>query len=75
MESNGETPKPESGFKNFLTPAVLVTGLSLATWLFFYVESMPLTPSETTIVVGAWFIAVFLAKMLLVRVRGTKSAR
>ena len=75
MESNGETPKAEGGFKNFLTPAILVTGLSLATWLFFYVESMPLTPPETTIVVGIWFLTVFLAKMLLDRIRGKKSAK
>jgi len=42
----------------------LVLGLSLATWLFFYFESMPLSPPETTIVVGGWLVVVLGAKWI-----------
>jgi hypothetical protein len=69
MESKGETPKTEGGPKSLLLMVSLVTVLSLATWLFFHVESMPLSPPETTVVVGGWFIIIFLGKLIWRRVR------
>jgi hypothetical protein len=69
MESKGETPKTEGGPKSLLLVVSLVTVLSLATWLFFHVESMPLSPPETTVVVGGWFIIIFLGKLIWRRVR------
>jgi hypothetical protein len=73
MESKGETPNTEGGPKNLLLAVSLVTVLSLATWLFFHVESMPLSPPETTVVVGGWFIVVFLGKAIWQRIRQKKS--
>jgi hypothetical protein len=38
--------------------------LSLATWMFFYVESMPLDSKGTAVVCGGWALLVFSAKWL-----------
>jgi predicted transporter len=73
MVSKGDTPKTEGGAKNLLLVVSFVTVLSLATWLFFHVESMPLSPPETTVIVGGWFIVVFLGKFAWQRVRPKKS--
>ena len=41
--------------------------MSLATWLFFYLESMPLKPAETTVVVGCWLGVTLIVKWILGR--------
>jgi hypothetical protein len=73
MTSNGEPPKTESVSKKFLLVSGLVTVLSLATWLFFHVESMPLSPPETTVVVGGWFLFVFPGDLVWLRIRRKRS--
>ena len=41
-----------------------VLALSLATWYFFDIKSVPLTTPETTFVVGVWVVVVLIAKGL-----------
>jgi Na+/proline symporter len=43
---------------------VVIVVLSLATWYFFHLESMPLTPAETTFVVFIWVVVVLAGKWL-----------
>jgi hypothetical protein len=62
METEGD-----SGSRKSTTPAVLVVivlVLSLATWLVFYLLSLPLTATDTPIVVGAWLLFVFMGNWL-----------
>jgi hypothetical protein len=57
-DSNGST----LGLLGSAAMTGVVIGLSLATWVFFYLKSMPLGLSETTVVVGAWLAVAFLVK-------------
>ena len=41
---------------------IVVLGLSLATWAFFYLKSMTLTVKETTVVVGFWLVVALSVK-------------
>jgi len=47
--------------------AFLVLILSLATWYFFYIQSMPLTAGDTAVVVVFWIVMVIAGKWLLSR--------
>lgn len=53
---------------------VLILVLSLATWLFFYSQSMPLTGSGTTVVVGIWFFVVLVVKAIWHRLHKKQKA-
>jgi hypothetical protein len=53
-----------STFKKPVATIVVIGALSLTTWYFFHMESMPLTSAETTFVVGSWVVIVLLAKWL-----------
>jgi hypothetical protein len=55
--------------KGLLPSLVLVLLLSLATWLFFELDSLSLDAPATTVVVGAWFLVVFIARTIWLRVR------
>jgi len=57
--------------RSFVTVLAIVS-LSLLTWLFFYLESVPLNPSETTIVVSVCAGLVLLGKWAWLRLRGAK---
>lgn len=46
------------------TTVLLILALSLATWAFFHLESMPLGPGETAVVAGVWAVLVLGAKRL-----------
>jgi hypothetical protein len=49
-----------AAFKKPAWTTVVVLALSLATWLFFYLKSMPLTGPDTAVVVGFWLaVALF----------------
>ncbi|MGD0931624.1 MAG: hypothetical protein ABR902_13320 [Candidatus Korobacteraceae bacterium] len=48
-----------------LTAMILVVLLSLATWSYFYMYQMPLTPVETSVVVGFWLLVVFAVRWIL----------
>lgn len=65
--SNGATA--EGGRMKIGVPLILVLVLSLASWYFFYVESMPLAASETALITGFWLLVVLSGKWLLTRVR------
>jgi len=41
---------------------VLIVVLSLATWMVFYKEEMPLDLAGTAVIAGAWALAVFLGR-------------
>jgi hypothetical protein len=43
---------------------LLIVILSLATWVFFYVESMGLNPAGTAVVCGGWALLVLSGKWL-----------
>jgi hypothetical protein len=72
MESKGETTTENVGKNLLLVPAIVLV-LSLATWLFFHIESMPLTAPETTVVAGGWFVVVFLCRLFWQRVHPKKT--
>jgi hypothetical protein len=42
----------------------LIVILSLATWVFFYVESMRLDPPATAVVCGGWALLLLSGKWL-----------
>lgn len=52
-----------------LGTAITILALSLAAWVFFYVTSEPLKPSETTVVVGFIALLVVSVKWLWTRRR------
>jgi hypothetical protein len=56
-EKSAATKKP-------LVATVLVFLLSLGTWYFFYLKSIPLAAPDTAVVVGFWLIIVFGANWL-----------
>lgn len=53
----------------------LVIGLSLATWLFFRYESVPLRTRDTAVVVCVWILIVFGARSLRQRFSGVEKKR
>ena len=65
MKNKNEIDSANTGtFKKPVATIVVIGALSLATWYFFHMESMPLTSAETTLVVGSWVVVVLLAKWL-----------
>jgi hypothetical protein len=65
MAIEGKTPEATRGpARNLLPALIVVLLLSLSTWLFFQLESLPLNGPATTVVVGAWFLVVFLARAI-----------
>lgn len=46
--------------------------LSLLTWWFFYVGGDPLTPQETTLVVGVYLIVTLSVRWLWARLHGKR---
>jgi hypothetical protein len=51
----------------------MIVALSLAVWYFFYIESVPLTPAETTVVVGFCAALVLCGKWVWGRFAKTKT--
>lgn len=49
--------------------AILILVLSLASWYFFYIERMPLTTAETSVVTGFWILVVLSGRWLFTRMR------
>jgi protein-S-isoprenylcysteine O-methyltransferase Ste14 len=68
---SSETKKPP---KKVLSSLVIVLALSLATWVAFELGGLHLDPPGTTVVVGVWFVVVFLAKFIWSQIRNKKSA-
>lgn len=61
-------PGPKLSAKTGTLPlAFLVLILSLATWYFFYLQSMPLTAGDTAVVVVFWIVVVVAGQWLLSR--------
>ena len=61
-------PGPKLSAKSGAFPlAFLVLVLSLVTWYFFYIQSMPLTAGDTAVVVVFWIVMVIVGKWLLSR--------
>jgi amino acid transporter len=58
-----------------LIPLLAILAFSLATWSAFYLQSMPLTLPETTVVVVLWSVVVFAARgiWVLLKKKGYKS--
>jgi protein-S-isoprenylcysteine O-methyltransferase Ste14 len=65
MENKSKNDSATKGrSKKPVASILVVVALSLATWYFFHLESMPLTPVDTTFVVGVWVVVVLIAKWL-----------
>ena len=64
-------PKPAAAKKNLIASVVVIL-LSLGTWSFFYIKAMPLSSSDTAVVVGTWLVVVFAAKWLWENLKGTR---
>ena len=58
--------------KASVVTASMIVILALASWSFFYIKSVPLSPSETTVVVGVWAIVVLFGKWIWMRLRRTR---
>jgi hypothetical protein len=54
---------------------VIILVLSLAAWLYFYVDSVPLNAAETTVVVGLIALIVVLAKWVWTKKRASGNGR
>jgi hypothetical protein len=52
-----------------------ILGLSLATWYFFYVQGLPLTPPETSVVTGLWLVVVLFVRWIWRRKRKAKAQK
>ncbi len=52
-----------------------VVALSLAIWVFFYEQSMPLGSQDTVLIVGVSLAAVLLGRFILARVRDCHRSR
>ena len=52
------------GLRKFSSTIAAVLVLSLATWLFFYLKSMPLGLPETTVIVGFWLAVALVVKWI-----------
>jgi hypothetical protein len=48
----GNPGTKEITLKGSVVLASIIIALALAIWSFFYIKNLPLTPSETTVVVG-----------------------
>jgi hypothetical protein len=75
MKTKSKTPQASKPSKDLLSSLVIVLVLSLATWFFFQQASMKLDPAGTMVVVGGWFLIVFLSKIIWSRVRWKKGAK
>jgi Na+/proline symporter len=58
-----------------ISTAVVILILSLAAWLYFYVDSVPLNAAETTVVVGLIALIVVLAKWVWTKKRASGNGR
>ena len=63
------------GVRTTLTTAVIILVLSLAAWLYFYVDSVALNAAETTVVVGLIALIVILAKWVWTKNRTSGNGR
>ena len=52
---------------------LLVVALAVATWVAFYVASLPLDAPGTGVVCGFWIAVVFLGRWLWARRLGSKT--
>jgi hypothetical protein len=62
ITNKNDSANSAAGSKKPVLTTIVVLGLSLATWLFFYLESLPLSLSETTVIVGGWLVVVLVGK-------------
>lgn len=69
MENSGKGDSAGSdvGARKPVATILVILVLSLATWYFFQLESMPLTTAETTFEVGFWVVLVLIAKGIWTR--------
>lgn len=76
MENNSESDSASGAgaSKKPIVTIFAVLALSLATWYFFQLESMPLTALDTTLVVGVWLVLVLIAKAIWGRFRRRSKA-
>ena len=77
MASIGESHSGNSesiSKKPFMT-TVVILGLSLGTWLFFYLSSMELTPAGTSVVVAFWLLVVLFSRWIWKRPRRKEQNR
>ena len=74
VANNNDPLESGSASKKPVWMTLVVLALSLATWLFFYFESMPLTSSDTAVVVGLWLFLVLLVNWAQSRMRKKKQA-
>ena len=61
-------PEKQSWIAKSLAAAIIVVLLSLATWSYFYMYQMPLTPAETSVIVGFWLLVVFAVRWIFRRI-------
>jgi len=66
QSANGASEK-QSFIAKYLVAVIMVVLLSLATWSFFWVRQMPLTPADTGVVVGFWLLVVFVFRWIFGR--------
>jgi len=57
------------GLRKSSPTAIAVLGLSLATWVFFYLKSMTLKVPEITVVVGFWLLVALAVNWVRGRLR------
>jgi amino acid transporter len=55
--------------QSYLVLSMVILVLSLLTWSYFYYESMPLSPRDTSFVVGVWFLVVLAIKIVGQKIR------
>ena len=65
--SKSDSAGREGTGKKSVAAIVIILAMSLATWYFFQLESMPLTPAETTLVVGIWVVLVLIVRGIWAR--------
>lgn len=77
MENTGKDDSggSERAAKKPVAAILVILVLSLATWYFFQIESMPLTPAVTTFVVGFWVVLVLIARGIWTRFHKKRKAR
>ena len=65
--SKSDSAGKEGAAKKSVAAILTILALSLATWYFFQVQSMPLTPLETSFVVGLWVVLVLIVRGIWAR--------
>ena len=74
MSRKSVSAKGTRASRTLLFTLILVTGFSLATWVFFYFQSMKLTSVDTPVIVGFWFMVVFLGRIVVENARKRRKA-